>query len=85
MNMESGKDDYSMDLFLYHIFLINCCLIHIIGLEKNSLNENRSIEEETRRQKSRGEEYFQMAFGSRMLNNKTEKCEESNHGRSKQS
>ena len=74
MNMESGKDDYSMGLFLYRIFLINCCLIHIIGLEKKSLNE-----------KSRGEEYFQMAFGSRMLINKTEKCEESNHGRSRQS
>ena len=84
MNMESGKDEYSMALYLYHIFLISRCLIHIIGLEKNSLNENRSIEEESRRQRSGGEEHFQMAFGSRMLINKTEKCEESNHGRCKQ-
>lgn len=50
MNMESGRDDDSMGLFLYHIFLISCCLIHTIGLEKNSLNENRSVEEETRGQ-----------------------------------
>lgn len=65
MNMESGRDDDSMGLFLYHIFLISCCLIHTIGLEKNSLNENRSVEEETR-DKVRVEEYFQMAFGSRI-------------------
>lgn len=85
MNMESGRDDYSMGLFLYHIFLISCRLIHTIGLEKNSLNENRSVEEETRGTRSGVEEYFQMAFGSRMLINKTEKCEESNLRRSKQS
>lgn len=52
MNMESGKDEYSMALFLYHIFLISRCLFHIIGLEKNSLDENRSIEEGSRRPSS---------------------------------